>query len=146
MGEEPHPFERVCSKCGVGLLLETVAERAPAATAPFLIVSNNFQVAAISRKAEELLGVQERSVVEHPVTDLLLPAETEARGACGLMAAIAETTSGCAGVRPSDLRLRTVDHRRVEMHARLGRCGPPVGALIVLEPTAADRAKLLDRG
>jgi PAS domain-containing protein len=144
--EEPDPFERVCPKCGVGLLLETVSAMAPASTDAFLVVDNGFEVAAISQRAEELLGVHERSVVRRPVAALLVPAEQEPRGACALLAAVADTTSGTAGVRPSHLQLRTIQHGGVQLHARIGRCGPPIGALIVLEPTAAERAKLLGRG
>src|SRR5581483_2512373 len=127
-GKEPHPFERICSKCGVGLLLETVAEIAPADTDAFLVIDNHFEVAAVSHRAEELLGVHERSVVRRPVSELLVLADEEACGARGLMAAVADTTSGSAGVSPSRLRLRTALNGGVKMHARLARCGPPVGA------------------
>jgi PAS domain-containing protein len=145
-GEEPHELERMCSKCGLGLLLETVAELAPAPTDAFLVVDNHFGVAAISHQAEQLLCVDERSVVRRPLTDLLLPADREARGASEMMAAVAAAASGAAGVRPSHLRLRTLHHRGLQLQARLGRCGPPVGALIVLEPTAAERATLRSGG
>lgn len=146
VGEAPKPFERMCSKCGVGLLLEAAAEIAPAPTDPFVVVGNDFEVAAISHYAEELLGVHERSVIGHRLTELLLPADGDPHGASALVAAVEEAASGAAGARPLHLRLRAVNHSELELHARLGRCGPPVGALIVLEPTAAERATLLGRG
>jgi PAS domain-containing protein len=145
-GEEPGVLERACSLCGFGLLLEAVAEIAPAPTDVFLVVGDDFAVVAISHQAEELLGVHERSVVGRPMTDLLLPAGPEPRGASELMAAVADATSGATGVRPLHLRLRTIHDRGLRLHARLGRCGPPMGALIVLEPTAAERAQLLQGG
>jgi PAS domain-containing protein len=145
-GEDPEGLERACSQCGFGLLLETVAEIAPSPTDVFLVVGDDFAVVAISHQAEELLGVHERFVVGRPLTDLLLPAGPEPRGASELMGAVAAATSGAAGVRPLHLRLRTIHDRGLRLHARLGRCGPPMGALIVLEPTAAERARLLDGG
>jgi PAS domain-containing protein len=145
-GEEPDELERACSQCGFGLLLESVAEIAPAPTDVFLVVGDDFAVVAISHQAEELLGVHERSVVGRPLTDLLLPAGPAPHGASELMAAVAEATSGAAGVRPLHLRLRTMHDRGLRLRARLGRCGPPMGALIVLEPTGAERAQLLHGG
>ncbi len=145
-GDEPDELERVCSQCGFGLLLETVAEVAPAPTDAFLVIDDEFRVVAISHQTEELLGIHERFVVGHPLTELLLPAGPEPCGVSNLMTALAEATSGCAGVRPSHLLLRTVHDDGLSMHARLGRCGPPLGALIVLEPTAAERTQLLHGG
>jgi PAS domain-containing protein len=145
-GEEPAELERACALCGFGLLLETVAEIAPAPTDAFLVVDDDFAVAAISHQAEELLGVHERSVVGRSLTDLLLPADGEPHAASDLMAAVAAATSGAAGVEPSHLRLSTIRDRSLLLHVRLGRCGPPMGALIVLEPTVAERAQLLHGG
>jgi PAS domain-containing protein len=145
-GEEPEELERACALCGFGLLLETVAEIAPAPTDAFLVVDNDFGVVAISHRAEELLGIQERSVVGRPLTDLLLAADPEPHGAAELMAAVAQATSGAAGARPSHVRLRAIRDRGLRLRARLGRCGPPLGALIVLEPTAAERAQLMYGG
>jgi PAS domain-containing protein len=145
-GEEPAGLERACAVCGFGLLLETAAEIAPAPADAFLVVDDGFAVVAISHQAEELLGVHERFVVGRSLTDLLLPADGEPHGASELMAAVAAATSGAAGVRPLHLRLCTIRDRALLLHARLGRCGPPVGALIVLEPTVAERAQLLHGG
>jgi hypothetical protein len=38
--------------------------------------------------------------------------------------------------------LQPVGQPEVRVRARIGRCGPPLAALIVLEPTEADRLHL----
>lgn len=142
--EEPDELERVCSVCGFGLLLEALTEVAPMSTDAFLVVGDRFKVEAISHHAEELLGVPEQSVVRHPLTDLLVPADPDGQGVSQLIDAVTDATSGVAGVRPSHLLLRPTHDPELRLHARVGRCGPPLGALIVLEPTEAERLHLLE--
>jgi hypothetical protein len=143
--ESPGPIDRLCSACGFGLVLETVSELAPSPADAFLVVDEHLSVQAISHQAEELLGVSERFVVRRPLTDLLMPADADPQAATKLVAAVAEASSGVAGARPSHLLLRPVNAPGMRLRARIGRCGPPLAALIVLEPTETDRLRLVLR-
>lgn len=142
--EQPDALERVCSACGFGLLLEALSVVAPSQADAFLVIDNRFAIEAISHQAEELLGIRERDVVRRPLTDLLVPGDPHRRGAVELIAAVSEATSGAPGSRPSQLLVRPTDKPELRIHARIGRCGPPLGALIVLEPTDAERLHLLE--
>jgi PAS domain-containing protein len=138
-------FDRVCGACGFGLLLETVSRIAPSEHDAFLVIDEQLIIDAISHRAEELLNARERSVVRKPLTELLVPAASEPQAATRLIAAVAEATSGVSGVQPTQMLLRPVHSHEVRLHARIGRCGSPLAALIVLEPTAADRRDLARR-
>ena len=135
-------FDRLCGACGFGLLLETVRRMAPSEHDAFLVIDEQLIIDAISHRAELLLNAPERSVVRKPLTELLVPAASERQAATRLMAAVAEATSGVAGAQPTHMLLRPVHSHGVRLHARIGRCGSPLAALIVLEPTAADRLEL----
>jgi PAS domain-containing protein len=124
-------------------VLETSTGLAPTPADAFLVVDDDLTVQAISHQAEELLGVRERSMVRRPLTDLLVPADRGSRPASRLVAAVSEAASGVAGARPTHVMLQPVDQPDVRLSARVGRCGPPLGALIVLEPTEADRLHLV---
>lgn len=141
--EDRNELERVCSICGFGLVLETSAELAPSPADAFLVVDDALNIEAISHQAEELLGVRERFVVRRPLTDVLAPANHDPHLATKLLEAVGDATSGAAGTRPSHLLLCPIDNPNLRLKARIGRCGPPLSALIVLEPTEAERLHLL---
>jgi nitrogen-specific signal transduction histidine kinase len=124
-------------------VLETLTRLAPTPADAFLVVDDDLSVQAISHQAEELLGVRERFIVRRPLTDLLVPADPGSHPASKLVAAVSEAASGVAGARPARVILQPVGQRDVRLSARIGRCGPPLAALIVLEPTEADRLHLV---
>jgi PAS domain-containing protein len=126
-------------------VLETVTRLAPSSDDAFLVVDIKLIVEAISRQAEKLLGVSEGFVVRRPLAELLMPAGTDAEphAVAGLMAAVSEAASGVAGARPSRLVFAPAKANGLRLHARIGRCGPPVAALIVLEPTETERLRLV---
>jgi PAS domain-containing protein len=132
----------LCSSCGFGLVLETLTELAPSPADAFLVVDDDLNIQAISHQAEELLGVSERSVVQRPLTDLLVPADADHRAGTRLVTAVSQAASGVAGALPAQLLLRPAKTQGMRLNARVGRCGPPLAALIVLEPTDADRIHL----
>ena len=55
----PAPDARVCTACGLGLLLESRRDLAPTARDAFLVIDSTLLVQAVSRHAETLLGVTE---------------------------------------------------------------------------------------
>ena len=132
-GPEPGsavPASRVCSKCGMGLLLQAPAETAPTPKDPFIVVDGALTICALSRQAEKLLGVSETEAVNRHISDFLAPGDAE--GASGenlgsllAWAARGETPSSSVVVRPTNTF-------GVRYWARVGPCGPPNAALLVL--------------
>lgn len=130
-GAAPPPTARVCSRCGLGLLLETRDDAVPDPRDAFLVVDSRLLVQAMSREAQTLLGLAEEDAVDRPVSELLVPADAEGESRGGLAAAIVEAASGDG----PDGRafIRPWNTFGVRMRARIATCGPPRAALIVLD-------------
>ena len=119
---------RVCSDCGLGMVLTCAEELLERPGGAFLVVTSDLLVSAASEAAEELLdsgqGLHGRpllSVLTSPsgVADL---ARRVVRAATG------ERSVATMPVRPAAKRL---DH--VSLVARIGNCGSPPAALVVVE-------------
>ncbi|HET8978122.1 MAG TPA: PAS domain-containing protein [Solirubrobacteraceae bacterium] len=131
-GAAPPPTARVCTSCGLGLLLEAREDAVPSARDAFLVVDSQLLIQAMSREAQSLLGVTEELAINKPVAELLVPADAEAQGRTGFAAAIAMAADG---QDPDTARsfVRPWNTFGVRMRARIATCGPPRAALIVLE-------------
>lgn len=121
---------RVCANCGMGLMLQAPADVAPSADDPFLVVDSSLTICALSRVAEKLLGVAETDAVHRHVGEFLVPADAEAPTSENLSALVAwaargESPSTSVVVRPANIF-------GVRYWARVGPCGPPQAALLVL--------------
>jgi hypothetical protein len=139
-GEPPAPTARVCRECGLGLLLETREDAAPAGEDAFLVVDSRLMVQAMSQEAEVLLKVREDLAVNRPLAELLVPADAEGE-ASGFAARIAEAASAQDG--PAYAFVRPWNTYGVRVRARIATCGPPRAALIVLEATQAPKLRLV---
>jgi hypothetical protein len=126
----PPPHARVCGSCGLGLLLETRADVAPNPDDSFLVVDSQLLVQAVSVNAERILGVDEEQAIDQPVSQLLVPADAEAAGISSFAAAVADAMSSEV---PSQTFVRPWNTFGVRMRVRIGACGPPAAALIVLD-------------
>lgn len=118
----------------MGVILSADARLAPAPGASFLVVDSALCVCAVSRGAEELFGTEEPDAVNRHLAELLVPAAVEARGAANLLDLVIAAASGrdepmTAVVRPTDLF-------GVRYLAKVGACGPPSAALVVLSDDA----------
>lgn len=131
-GAAPPPTARVCTSCGLGLLLEAREDAVPSGKDAFLVVDSSLSVQAMSREAQSLLGVSEEAAIDRPVAELLVPADTEAQGRTGFAAAIAQAAMGddSSSVRSF---VRPWNTFGVRLRARIATCGPPRAALVVLE-------------
>lgn len=121
---------RVCAHCGLGLVLRASAELAPRPGEPFLVIDSSLSVCAVSARAEELLGVDETEAVNQHVADFVVPADANASSADNLLVLLIEAASG-----PGEPRTAVVRPRQefgVRFYARIGPCGPPHAALLVL--------------
>ena len=131
-GEEPSSdiHGRVCESCGLGVLLTTNADAAPGPNDPFMIVDGSLCVCAVSRVAEELLGTDETEAVNRHLSEFLVPADAEASGPGDLVNLLVHAARGDGEVH--DVVLRPTDEYGIRYWARIGPCGPPRAALMVL--------------
>lgn len=129
--QPPAPAARVCNACGLGLMLEARADVAPAADEAFLVVDGALRVQAVSRSAEQLLGVGEDRAVNQPVARLLAGADAELSGTQSFAGAVIAAVAD--GEEPVQRFVRPSNTFGVRMRARIAPCGPPRAALIVLD-------------
>ncbi len=96
----------------------------------FLVVDATLAVQALSRRAERLLDVSEEQAINRPVGELLVAADTEDRARREFSEAIVAAASGAQ--EPTHVYVRPWNTFGVRMRARVGSCGPPRAALLVL--------------
>ncbi len=142
-GEQPPaPMARVCRSCGLGVMLETRADITPTNRDAFLVIDSSLLVQAMSWRAETLLGVSEDSAVNHPVVQLLVPADAEAGRPARFAAALVEAAAGAD--EPVAAFVRPWNTFGVRLRARVASCGPPRAALVVLEDQHARPLRVVD--
>ncbi len=131
-GAPPPPTARVCGSCGLGVLLETREDAVPNGRDAFLVVDSHLLVQAMSEQAQAFLGMTEELAVNHPVAELLVPADAQSQSAAGFAAAVAQAADG-HDPETAHSFVRPWNTFGVRMRARIATCGPPRAALIVLE-------------
>jgi hypothetical protein len=112
----PGAPQRVCSACGMGVLLTCEPGVLPRAGAAFLVVKGDLRISAASEAAERMLG----DVCGSPLLDVL-------SGDPALPRWIGRAAMGSQRVVSVALRSGT---RRV--NGRIAACGDPPAALLVL--------------
>ena len=134
-GRSPEPnsdaqASRVCSKCGMGLLLQAPASTAPSSKDPFIVVDGALTICAVSRQAERLLGVSETEAVNRHIADFLMPGDAEASSGENLASLLVWAVRG--EMPTKNVVVRPSNTFGVRYWARVGPCGPPTAALLVL--------------
>jgi hypothetical protein len=124
------PASRVCGRCELGLLIGAPPELAPAPGDPFLLVDSTLTLCGMSALAEDLLGVVETEAVNRHINELLVPADAEVSGPGDLVNLLVRAARGDGEVH--DVVLRPTDEYGIRYWARIGPCGPPRAALLVL--------------
>jgi hypothetical protein len=124
------PASRVCVRCGLGLVLAAPPDVAPSADDPFVLVDGQLSICAVSRLAEELLLTTETDVVNRHIGDLLVPADIEVGGPEALVNLLAHAARGEGETH--HVVLRPAQEFGIRFWARIGPCGPPRAALVVL--------------
>ena len=133
LAQPPANDARVCEGCGLGLLLDAAAHTAPEVGDAFLVLDRSLSVCAVSRSAEELLATTETAAVNHHVTELLVPADSESQAGGNLAAAVSAATRGD---EPRAVFVRPANLFGVRMRARIVPCGPAPAALVAFERPA----------
>jgi hypothetical protein len=111
--------ERVCTECGMGIVLSCAPGLLPRPGAAFLVVKSDMRISAASAAVDSLLGDPD-SLVGEPLLELL-------SGEPGLRRAVARAAMGSQ--RVTNMVLRVGASR---INARVGACGDPPAALVVL--------------
>jgi hypothetical protein len=124
------PATRVCGRCELGLLIGAPPELAPAASDPFLLVDSTLSVCGVSALAEELLGMRETQAVNRHFNELLVPADAEASSPGDLVNLLMHAARGDGEVH--EVVVRPTSEYGIRYWARIGPCGPPHAALVVL--------------
>jgi hypothetical protein len=123
-------------------MLETRSDLAPGDRDAFLVVDAALLVQGVSAKAEQLLSIEEERAINRPIGELLVAPDAEGRPG-GLGGAIAEAVSN--GGAPVSKTVRPWNTFGVRMRARIGACGPPRAALVVLEAAPSRLRAVRDR-
>jgi hypothetical protein len=121
----------VCATCGFGLILESRADIAPESGDAFLVLDSSLSVCAVSRAAERLLATSEPDAVNRHISDLVVPAGAEEANGQSLALAVAWAARGDGGTRTAVVR--PANTFGIRLTARIGSCGPPRAALLILE-------------
>jgi len=124
------PASRVCTRCGLGLLVSARPDAAPTPEDPFLLVDGQLSICAVSRLAEQLLLTSETDVVNSHIGDLLVPADIEIGGPESLVNRIVHAARGPGETH--HVVLRPAKEFGIRFWARIAPCGPPRAALVVL--------------
>jgi hypothetical protein len=124
------PASRVCTRCGLGLMVAAPPDAAPSPSDPFLLVDGQLSICGVSRLAEELLLTSETEVVNSHIGDLLVPADIEVAGPESLVNLIVHAARGTGETH--HVVLRPAKEFGIRFWARIAPCGPPRAALVVL--------------
>jgi hypothetical protein len=128
--EIANPASRVCGHCGLGLLIGAQPALAPSPGDPFLLVDSALSVCGMSALAEQLLDVSETRAVNRHLTEFLVPADAEVSGPGDLVNLVIHAARGVGEMH--QVVLRPTAEFGIRYWARIGPCGPPRAALIVL--------------
>jgi hypothetical protein len=96
-----------------------------------MVLDRSLAVCAVSAEAERLLATDETDAVNRHMTELLVPADSEAATASNLAAAVTSAASGDDTARKVFVRPANVFG--VRMSARISSCSPPRAALLVFD-------------
>jgi hypothetical protein len=128
--ESPDPGARVCGRCNFGLLIGAPPDLAPRPSDPFMLVDSTLSVCGVSQLAEELMQVSETDAVNRHITEFLVPADAEASGPGDLVNRLVHAARGEGELH--EVVVRPTDEFGIRYWARIGPCGPPRAALLVL--------------
>jgi DNA-directed RNA polymerase subunit RPC12/RpoP len=128
--EDEQPESRVCTDCGLGVLLQTRSDVAPSNGGAFIVLDRSLSVCAVSASAERLLATLETDAINRHVTELLVPADSEA-GAANLASAVTWAASGDEASHT--VTVRPANTFGIRLTARIAGCSPPRAALLVFD-------------
>jgi hypothetical protein len=121
---------RVCSRCGLGMVLTCAHELLDQPGGAFLVVTSDLRVSAASQAAEQLLD-SGQGLAGQPLLSILTSPKGFAELARRVVrAAMGERSIERLAVEPAAKRLSDLS-----LEARIGTCSSPPAALVVVEAT-----------
>lgn len=123
---------RVCPQCSLGVILTCSSATLDAPGGAFLVVPADLKVSAASQPAEDLLGVPD-GAYGRPLASLL----TSPVGMDEMNRLVIRAASGTYA--PSTIPVALAASRREApgLEARVGGCGNPPAALVVMQVTSS---------
>ena len=119
---------RVCSSCGLGVVLTCSSDLLDQPGAAFLVVTSDLRISAASEAAEELLGKGE-GLYGRPLLSVL----TSPSGVAELARRVVRAAMGDRGVERMAVEPAARRMPNVSLEARIGTCASPAAALVVVE-------------
>lgn len=123
---------RVCSKCGLGMVLTCSSELVSRPGGAFLVVTSDLLVSAASEGAEALLDSGQGLYGRPLLSVLTSPSGVSELARRVVRAATGDRTIYELPVHPAAKRLAGVS-----LIARIGNCGSPPAALVVVEASGS---------
>jgi hypothetical protein len=125
---------RICAHCGLGLVLATRSDSAPGPEEPFFVVDAALRLSAVSLEAEAVIQCSEPAAVGNFLGQFLTPAEIGTPLSENFFALVRRAARHRTPPRQAVVSLASGDGDLYR--ARIGSCGPPRAALVVLLPAA----------
>jgi hypothetical protein len=129
--DEPAARRRVCPRCALGVVLTCSSATLEAPGAAFFVVTSDLRVSAGSKHAEDLFSVHDGSFGRPLMSLVTSPAGIGELA--GLVVAAAGGTMAPSTI-PVESAAKKLDD--VALEARIGGCGNPPAALVVVEQAA----------
>jgi len=119
---------RVCASCALGVVLTCTPDLLDRGGAALLVVTADLRVSAASQAAEDLLGDE---LYGRP----LLSVVTSPDGVAELARRVVRAATGDRAVTTLRVEPSAISLPGVSLEARIGACGNPPAALVVIETT-----------
>jgi hypothetical protein len=126
--DEPAARRRVCPRCGLGVVLTCSSATLDTSGAAFFVVTSDLRVSAGSKQAEDLFSAHD-GIFGRPLLSLV----TSPMGVGELARLVAAAAGGT--MAPSTIPVQSAASKLddVALEARIGGCGSPPAALVVVE-------------
>ena len=119
---------RVCSKCGLGMVLTCSSALLDQPGGAFLVVPSDLRISAASEAAEELLG-SEQGLYGRPLLSIL----TSPAGVAELARKVVRAAMGDRVIQAMEVETAAERLAGIALEARIGNCASPKAALVVVE-------------
>jgi hypothetical protein len=123
---------RVCPDCGLGVILTCASTTLTTAGAAFLVVTSDLRVSAASQHAEDIFDLPDGTYGRPLMALLTSPVGVGELARLVVRAANGTYAPATIAVEPTSSKVGAS-----EFEARIGGCGNPPAALVVVEVTAA---------
>jgi hypothetical protein len=128
--KRPQLRNRVCDRCGMGVMLSCARDALPGDAAAFLIATFDFTISAVSEAGEKIFGPEQSLVGQHALDLIGSP-----MGDDHLARHLAHAARRACDPVVMPVRLKSAKQARQvgTLAARIATCGPPRAALVTVE-------------